>query len=120
MNSVLQCIFATGPLVEYFMDKESGFREESKIRKSTISTSYFNLLKEGIRSNNYITPKDLKNSVSRVASRFSGYGQQDAQEFLRFLLDGIHNELNRNKKKPKYMEIKCDDQDFLDQSEIWY
>jgi len=56
------------------MDK-NGFREESTIRKSTISSSYFSLLKEGIRSNNYITPKDLKNSVSRVASRFSGYGQ---------------------------------------------
>ena len=46
-------------------------------------------------------PSELKSQISRVARQFSGYGQQDAQEFLRFLLDGMHNELNRIKKKPK-------------------
>jgi ubiquitin C-terminal hydrolase len=39
-----------------------------------------------------------------------GYGQQDAQEFLRFLLDGIHNELNRVVRKLPYKEINCDNQ----------
>ena len=42
-----------------------------------------------------IAPRDLKQQVSKTARQFSGYGQQDAQEFLRFLLDGMHNELNR-------------------------
>jgi len=74
MNSVLQCIFATAPLVEYFMDK-GGFKKDNQIRNCSIATSYASLMKEGIKSNNYITPKDLKNNVSRVAKRFSGYGQ---------------------------------------------
>lgn len=43
-----------------------------------------------------------------MAPQFTGYGQQDAQEFLRFLLDGIHNELNRVATKPPYKEIDCD------------
>jgi ubiquitin carboxyl-terminal hydrolase 4/11/15 len=34
---------------------------------------------------------------------FSGYGQQDSQEFLLFLLDGLQEDLNRVKKKP-YIE----------------
>ena len=56
------------------MDKKSTFKEDSNIRKCSIATSYATLLKEGIKSNNYVTPKDLKNNVSRVAKRFSGYG----------------------------------------------
>ena len=55
-----------------------------------------------------MTPSALKNQVSRVARQFSGYGQQDAQEFLRFLLEGMHNELNRIVKKPAYKEINCE------------
>jgi len=35
-------------------------------------------------------------------SQFSGYGQQDAQEFMRFLIDRMHDELNRVMYKPKY------------------
>lgn len=34
---------------------------------------------------------------------FSGYAQHDSQEFLTFLVDGIHEDLNRVKKKP-YVE----------------
>lgn len=61
-------------------------------------------------------PSELKSQISRVARQFSGYGQQDAQEFLRFLLDGMHNELNRIKKKPKYRQIDCDKYPIVEQS----
>ena len=43
--------------------------------------------------------------VGRFAPQFSGYQQQDSQELLAFLLDGLHEDLNRVKKKP-YVEIK--------------
>ena len=33
-------------------------------------------------------------------SQFTGFAQHDAQEFLAFLLDGLHEDLNRIKKKP--------------------
>ena len=55
-----------------------------------------------------ISPSDLKMSVSGVAPQFSVYGQKDAQEFLRFLLDGLHEELNRIPKKPTYQELDFD------------
>lgn len=55
-----------------------------------------------------VAPSDLKDKVSRTVSMFSGYGQQDAQEFMRFLLDRMHDELNRAKTKPAYKEIKVD------------
>ncbi|OQR90426.1 ubiquitin-specific protease [Thraustotheca clavata] len=47
-------------------------------------------------------PVELKRAVGKLASR---YEQHDAQEFLRFLLDGLHEDLNRVKKKPAYYEI---------------
>lgn len=44
-------------------------------------------------------------AVGRFAPQFSGYQQQDSQELLTFLLDGLHEDLNRIKKKP-YIEMK--------------
>ena len=47
-------------------------------------------------------------AVGRFAPQFSGYQQQDSQELLTFLLDGLHEDLNRIKKKP-YIELKDSD-----------
>lgn len=43
--------------------------------------------------------------VGRFAPQFSGYQQHDSQELLTFLLDGLHEDLNRIKKKP-YIELQ--------------
>ena len=49
------------------------------------------------------SPRQLKMTTSRFAPQFAGYGQHDTQEFIAFLLDGLHEDLNRIKKKP-YIE----------------
>ena len=41
--------------------------------------------------------------IGKYGPNFSGYGQQDSQEFLLFLLDGLQEDLNRILKKP-YIE----------------
>ncbi|ANB12767.1 Ubp12p [Sugiyamaella lignohabitans] len=38
--------------------------------------------------------------IGRYSSAFAGYSQQDSQEFVAFLLDGLHEDLNRIKQKP--------------------
>lgn len=45
-------------------------------------------------------PRDFKHTVGRFNSMFSSYHQQDSQEFLSYLLDGLHEDLNRIVKKP--------------------
>lgn len=50
-----------------------------------------------------VAPREFKQVLSRFAPQFSGYMQQDSQELLAFLLDGLHEDLNRIKKKP-YLE----------------
>ena len=49
------------------------------------------------------SPSDFKRTLARFAPSFSGYQQHDSQEFITFLLDGLHEDLNRIKKKP-YVE----------------
>lgn len=117
MNSILQCVFATAPLTQWFIEN---FPKTSAIRKQRIAESYASLLDEARRANgSAIVPRALKDQISKVAPQFLGYGQQDAQEFLRFLLDGIHNELNRVTTKPPYKEINCDKLPVDKQSEEW-
>ncbi|KAA6345926.1 MAG: hypothetical protein EZS28_052126, partial [Streblomastix strix] len=42
-----------------------------------------------------IAPRALKYIVSSNAQQFAGYAQQDSQEFVQALLDGLHEDLNR-------------------------
>ena len=54
-------------------------------------------------------PKNFKTTLSRCQPMFSGYGQQDSQEFLSFLVDGLHEDLNRVIKKPYIENPESDD-----------
>jgi ubiquitin carboxyl-terminal hydrolase 4/11 len=51
-----------------------------------------------------VAPREFKQQLQRFAPQFSGYAQHDTQEFLAFLLDGLHEDLNRVLKKP-YVEM---------------
>lgn len=50
-----------------------------------------------------MNPKGFKAALARFAPQFQGYSQQDSQELLAFLLDGLHEDLNRVRQKP-YVE----------------
>lgn len=54
-------------------------------------------------------PKNFKMALGKAQPLFSGYGQQDSQEFLSFLVDGLHEDLNRIKKKPYTENPESDD-----------
>lgn len=43
--------------------------------------------------------------MGHFASQFLGYQQHDSQELLSFLLDGLHEDLNRVKNK-EYIELR--------------
>lgn len=70
-----------------------------------VAKAYAGLLKAifGPSSPSSYAPREFKATIGRFGPSFSGYQQQDSQEFLAFLLDGLHEDLNRIVKKP-YIE----------------
>lgn len=48
-------------------------------------------------------PRNFKNVIGKYGPSFSGYQQQDSQEFLLFLIDGLQEDLSRIHLKP-YIE----------------
>ncbi|KAI1117936.1 hypothetical protein F5Y14DRAFT_447346 [Nemania sp. NC0429] len=108
MNAALQCLRSVEELTKYFLAGEW----EKELNKGNVlahngevAASYAYLLKEIHKSPppSAIAPRQFKNTIGRHAPQFSGYGQQDSQEFLGFLLDGLQEDLSRVKKKP-YIE----------------
>lgn len=108
MNSVLQCLVNTQELREYFLD----FNIQHDINKDNplgmggkLAVSFANLMKllwSGTIPSH--APTKLKSMMSMKANQFSGFAQHDAQEFMVELLDGLHEDLNRIKKKPYMAE----------------
>ena len=52
-----------------------------------------------------LAPRDFKWKLEKFAPQFAGYQQHDSQELLGYLLDGLHEDLNRVRDKP-YVEHK--------------
>lgn len=47
------------------------------------------------RGSHSTSPAEFKRTVGRHAPQFTGYAQHDSQELLAFLIDGLHEDLNR-------------------------
>ncbi|XP_045394924.1 ubiquitin carboxyl-terminal hydrolase 11-like [Lemur catta] len=110
MNSALQCLSNVPQLTEYFLNNR--YLEELNFcnplgMKGEIAQAYADLVKQAWSGHHRsIVPHIFKSKVGHFASQFLGYQQHDLQEFLSFLLDGLHEDLNRVKKK-EYVEL-CD------------
>lgn len=112
MNSALQCLVHVPELRDYFLyngyateiNSDNPLGYQGNIAKS------FSLLVQNLFGDSYgssgshaFSPSSFKMTMGHCNSMFSGYMQQDSQEFLAFLLDGLHEDLNRVHDKP-YIE----------------
>lgn len=122
MNSILQCLFASPKLNEYFMDATYSKELNTKSKtKGGLAKAYADLVssaKTGSVRRAYVS--DFKSLMGRINSQFIGYGQQDSQEFLRCALDGLSADLNRVTSKQKYKELKFDKETKHEQAEKWW
>ncbi|XP_061002030.1 ubiquitin carboxyl-terminal hydrolase 2 isoform X2 [Dama dama] len=104
MNSILQCLSNTRELRDYCLQRLYLRDLSHSSRAHTALVEEFAKLIQTIWTsspNDVVSPSEFKTQIQRYAPRFVGYNQQDAQEFLRFLLDGLHNEVNRVTARPK-------------------
>mmetsp|Transcript_22307 Transcript_22307/g.32479 ORF Transcript_22307/g.32479 Transcript_22307/m.32479 type:complete len:1180 (+) Transcript_22307:45-3584(+) len=107
MNSMLQCLSNTKRLTDVFTSD----RYASQLNKTNalghggkVASSYAKLVKDmWCGQYTVVAPEDFKRTIGEFQPQFSGYQQQDSQEFMLFLLDGLHEDMNRIMKKP-YVE----------------
>lgn len=111
MNAALQCLSNTPPLTRYILEEK--FLLDINVSnplgmKGEIARTYAELIKV-LWSGNCASflPREFKCAVGTFAPQFTGFAQQDCQELMAFLLDGLHEDLNRIKTKP-YIEMKND------------
>uniref|UniRef100_A0A3P8UPP5 ubiquitinyl hydrolase 1 n=1 Tax=Cynoglossus semilaevis TaxID=244447 RepID=A0A3P8UPP5_CYNSE len=112
MNSVIQTLSNTRELRDYFHDRAF----EAEINCSNplgtggrLAIGFAVLLKALWKGTHHaFQPSKLKAIVASKASQFTGYAQHDAQEFMAFLLDGLHEDLNRIQNKPYTETVDSD------------
>ncbi|MEQ2175648.1 hypothetical protein GOODEAATRI_020029, partial [Goodea atripinnis] len=80
MNSILQCLCNTPRMADYF------------------------------NNNCYLDDinRDFKSTIGKINDQFAGYDQQDSQELLLFLMDGLHEDLNKADNRKRYKEEEND------------
>ena len=112
MNSIIQGLSNTPAITEYFDNDNylEDINEDNPLgMKGEIARTFGQLIKDMWSGKyTYVVPRAFKMAVGRFAPQFSGYQQQDSQELLTFLLDGLHEDLNRVKQKP-YVEMSDGD-----------
>ncbi|XP_034028420.1 ubiquitin carboxyl-terminal hydrolase 21-like [Thalassophryne amazonica] len=97
LNAIVQCLSHTRGLRDYCLHKS--YRQERFSKEEAKLMDAFHQVLSGLwdvnGSGTVVNPRQFYSVFKEVVPYFSGYSQQDAQEFLRFLLDKLHTEINR-------------------------
>ncbi|KAF9512677.1 hypothetical protein BS47DRAFT_1382832 [Hydnum rufescens UP504] len=105
MNSILQCLSATVPFARFFKDgrwKSAVNMMNPLGSKGHLAQAFSTIVSEMWRQEYiYLSPTMFRKSICLHAPQFNGTHQHDSQEFLSFLLDGLHEDLNRIIIKPE-------------------
>ncbi len=99
MNATIQCLLATIPLSQFFLDNRwRGFLQKNwKGSNGIMPEIYANLIRSMWKNDvQAIRPSSLRNFCARLNKEWGVDRQQDAKEFFDFLVDCLHEDLNIN------------------------
>jgi ubiquitin carboxyl-terminal hydrolase 4/11/15 len=110
LNSAMQCMMHVAPLTRYFLSNR--FSEDVNNHNilgtgGKVANAYSAVLKDlwmGGHIYHNVSPTSLKRAIELFAPQFSGASQQDSAELITYLLDALHEDLNRV-KNPPYVEM---------------
>ncbi len=108
MNSSIACLSNTLELTIYFLTKaylKDINKDNPRGTKGKLAKEWYNLLYQyWIQKTKTGDPSDFKKVISKKASIFRGYEQQDSNEFMIIFLDYLNEDLNKVTKEV-YEEI---------------
>uniref|UniRef100_A0A3B5MTY9 Ubiquitin carboxyl-terminal hydrolase 8 n=1 Tax=Xiphophorus couchianus TaxID=32473 RepID=A0A3B5MTY9_9TELE len=112
MNSILQCLCNTPRMADYFNNNlylEDINRSNILGHKGEVAEE-FGVIMKALWAGLYkcISPRDFKSTIGKINDQFAGYDQQDSQELLLFLMDGLHEDLNKADNRKRYKEEEND------------
>ncbi|KAK9368297.1 hypothetical protein V1509DRAFT_623670 [Lipomyces kononenkoae] len=105
MNSVIQCLAGTGLLARFFLtgSYKKHINLKNKLGTKGELTTTFGTLVHALYNDQctFLIPTTMKEVTGRLRPEFAGNDQHDAQEYLTFILDGLHEDLNTNGGKAR-------------------
>ncbi|XP_059396656.1 ubiquitin carboxyl-terminal hydrolase 21-like isoform X3 [Carassius carassius] len=109
LNAIVQCLSHTRSLRNYCLMRT--YLQDKHSKQEPVLMNEFSKVLAGLWECNggetTVNPGKFYHVFKESVPYFSGNSQQDAQEFLRFLLDRLHTEINcRPSKRPAVMETK--------------
>ena len=125
MNSAIQCLSNCELLTKYFLSSyyKKEINSTSKFSSGgNIATSYAKLLEKLWKQNKpYIIPNEFYNTFISYVKTFNDSSQHDSHEMLIYLLEKLHEDLNRNVEK-EYIQLneKGDNESDIMASNRWW
>ena len=112
MNATLQCLAHIDKFIKYLFRKRKDIKNERYEKKLT--NSFLEVL-ENIWENNSIKdypPNNFKELISKMNPLFAGIQANDSKDLVLFLLETMHNELNKVKNANIMYEDDVDQYNF--------
>ncbi|KAI3508019.1 hypothetical protein L1887_23018 [Cichorium endivia] len=109
MNSAIQCLVHTPQFATYFLgDFHQEINRNNPLgMEGELALAFGDLLRKlWATGRAAFAPRAFKTKLARFAPQFGGHNQHDSQELVAFLLDGLHEDLNRVKKFLPYNNSK--------------
>lgn len=96
MNAALQCLTHSHGLQKYFRLCSHVYTSKSQSSRQKLLMAFAHWFERDWGKNvsaAHHVPEDIMRAVQQLNPTFQGYQQQDSQEFLRCVLDNMHEEL---------------------------
>ena len=125
MSSAIQCLSNCELLTKYFLSTYYKREINSSSKYSSggqIVNSYVELLEKlWKQKKKYVNPQSFHNTFGKYVSVFNDSSQHDSHEMLVYLIEKLHEDLNRNEEK-KYTELseKQDNETDVEASNRWW